>query len=236
MEKEYEKKYHQLEIEYWWFVARRDIIKKILKKHPKNSKILEIGCSGGILMKELNGEGFANVSGLDISKEAIETAKRRGVKNVKVADAVKTGYKDKEFDIIIASDILEHIEDENKAVGEWKRLLKNNGTLIVFVPAFMSLWSKHDEINHHFRRYTNKKLVNVFSNDFKIIRKGYWNFSLFFPMFLIRIMQRERDNLKETSLNSLLITFLKLENFLIEKGIRFPVGISTFVIAKNINE
>lgn len=235
MEKDYEKKYHQLEVDYWWFVARRDIIKRILKKYPKDSKVLELGCSGGILIKELNEGGFTNVYGLDISKEAIGTARERGVKNVKVADAVKTGYKDKEFDIIIASDILEHIEDENKAVKEWKRLLKPNGTLIVFVPAFMSLWSKHDEINHHFRRYTNKQLVNIFSEHFKIMKNGYWNFSLFFPMFLIRRFKKEGDDLKETSLNSLLIKLLKLENLLIAKGIRFPVGVSTFIIAKNIN-
>lgn len=235
METNYEKKYHQLEIDYWWFVARRDIIKGFLKSYSKGSKILELGCSGGILIKELNEGGFTNVYGLDISKEAIDKCKEKGIKNVKAADAIKTGFKDKEFDIIIASDVLEHIKDENKAVNEWKRLLKPNGTLIVFVPAFMSLWSKHDEINHHFKRYRNKEFVHVFDKYFKIIKKGYWNFSLFFPMFLIRRFKNGGDDLKETKLNNVLLLILKIENWLIKKGLRFPVGISTFIIAKNIN-
>ena len=235
MDKEYENKYHQIEQNYWWFVARWDIIKRLIKEYQKEAKILEMGCSAGLLIKELHDSGFTDIHGIDISKDAIKIAKEKGIKNIEVSDAAKTKFKNKTFDVIIASDILEHIQDDHKTIFEWKRLLKENGTLIIFVPAFMSLWSKHDEVNKHFKRYKNKELIELAERDFNIIKKGYWNFSLFFPMFVLRkLKKKENDDLYNTGnlVNKLLLKLLTLENYFIEKGLSFPVGVSTFVVAK----
>ena len=182
MDKIYEQEYHLLEENYWWFEARRHFIIKLVKKLKleRNSKILEIGCSGGPLIKELNNLGFNNVHGIDISPEAISRCTKRGLRNVQIMDAAATNFKDGEFDLIISSDILEHIKDEEKALGEWERILAPYGNLLVFVPAFEFLWSHHDDVNLHYRRYTRKKLVSSIEPlKLKILKSSYWNFTLF---------------------------------------------------------
>ena len=106
-------------------------------------------------------------------------------------DGSNTGFREKSFDLIIASDVLEHIEDDYSAVKEWNRILKPNGYVICFVPAFRFLWSKHDEDNKHYRRYTIFDLNEVFkSNNFAIIKSSYWNFVLFVPVFCLRLCLR----------------------------------------------
>jgi predicted SAM-dependent methyltransferase len=64
-------------------------------------------------------------------------------------DGARPEFGDGQFDTIIASDVLEHIEREELALCEWKRVLKSCGKLIVFVPAFNFLWGGHDAANHH---------------------------------------------------------------------------------------
>ena len=129
MKKSYESKYHNLEMVYWWFEGRRDIIFKLLHLENKNSKILEVGCSGGPLLNYLKQKNFNNLYGMDISLDAVNLCKKRGIKNVLVGDGSKTGFKDNSFDIIIASDILEHIKNDSLALLEWNRILKNKGKL-----------------------------------------------------------------------------------------------------------
>ena len=109
MKKLYEIKYHLLEEKHWWFKGRRDIIFRLIKNLNKKSKILEIGCSGGPLLKFLNKHGFNNTFGIDISKDAILYCKKKGLENVFFMDGTKTKFKNNFFDLIISSDSLEHI-------------------------------------------------------------------------------------------------------------------------------
>ncbi len=242
MEEGYESKYHSLEEQHWWFRARRNLIERIAEKMPLSSRVLDIGCSGGVLLKSLGGKGFENAKGVDISETAIKKCRQNGLKNVKLADASKTGFLES-FDLIIASDILEHIKTESLALKEWNRLLSKKGKLIVFVPAFGFLWSSHDVANRHFRRYSKKSLTSVLrQNGFEIEQAGYWNFFLFIPIALSKLCQMAfsqnsgsaKDQLKKTRplLNSLLLKLLLLENWLISKKVPFPFGVSAFAIAK----
>ena len=134
MDIEYEQKYHQLEKKHWWFVSRRHIIFRLLNKYRqnKNTKILDIGCSGGVLIQDLKNKGYKNITGIDISQEGIDCCKRKNLQNVHTMDAGCTTFKDHTFDLIIASDVLEHIEDDQAALFEWSRLLNANGLLIIF--------------------------------------------------------------------------------------------------------
>jgi len=240
MEEHYEIKYHQLEKDGWWFLARRDIILRLFTEIPKHSSILDIGCSGGVLLLDLAREGFSDTYGIDISKRAIQKCKDQGIENVKVADGRETGYQDGFFDIVIASDTLEHIHNEHKALGEWQRILKTGGIAIIFVPAHMFLWGKHDEINQHIKRYSKADFKNaVQKSGFEIARIGYWNFLLFFPVATTRIFQsfllNKRKNTKDQllslnpSLNKFLIYLLKFENIFLKK-FNFPVGVSVFIV------
>lgn len=240
MEKEYELKYHDIEKANWWFAGRRDIIFRNMPK-KKELKILDVGCSGGINMKFLKEKKFKNVFGIDISKQAIESCKKNGIKNVLLMEGSKTSFKDKEFDIIIASDVLEHIKDDEKALSEWGRILKDNGKLILFVPAFNFLWNNHDNINHHYRRYSKKELVKIVNEfGFKVIRASYWNFFIFLPTSFVKIFQKifikkSGENFIGINplINKLLLKMIYIENRLLNNT-NLPLGVSVFVIAEKI--
>ncbi|MBM4140387.1 MAG: class I SAM-dependent methyltransferase [Nitrospira sp.] len=241
MKKSYAAKYHILEKYHWWFLGRRDIIYKLIKHFYRDIDILEVGCSGGLLIGFLQMRGFKNLIGIDIDHEAIELCRQTGITNVFVRDAEKTGFEDQQFDIIIASDILEHMKDEDKTLLEWHRILKPKGELLVFVPAFNFLWSKHDEVNYHYRRYSKSRLLSILQkNGFKVKRISYWNFSLFFPVTIVRLFQRllsgnrsSGDQLYDVNIfvNRTLEYLLGLENKVLSLGINLPLGISIFARA-----
>lgn len=243
MEQSYASKYHGLEERHWWFFGRRDMVYKLVKSYKRDSEILEIGCSGGPLLEFLKGQGFRNLRGIDVNNEAVEICRQKGIDKVCLADGIETGFKDKAFDIIIASDVLEHIEREDKAISEWYRILKPGGKLIVFVPAFKFLWSKHDEVNCHYRRYRRYGLLQILKiSGFNIERSSYWNVSLFFPIAIVRLFQKLlpvdrhklKDHLQEMNslINKIFEYILRLENKLLSKGINLPFGVSLFAIAR----
>lgn len=248
MDKEYEVKYHEQEETNWWFVSRRNIILQQLKgnKVPSKAKILDIGSAGGILSLYLISKGYENVYSLDYSEDAIALCKKRGLKNAFVMDGQRPDFPEHEFDVIIASDSLEHLFDDKLALNNWFKILKANGIAIIYVPAFMWLWSKHDEINFHYRRYTRKELNNKLTScGFTIVKSGYWNFLVFIPTAILRLMQKafKKGNLKKMNsqsdqllklpkwINKILMGLVIFENKLTSK-IRLPIGISTFAIAK----
>jgi ubiquinone/menaquinone biosynthesis C-methylase UbiE len=241
----YASKYHELEENHWWFIGRRDIIFRLIKDYQRDVEILEIGCSGGVLIEFLKKRGFLKLHGIDIDEKAIEICRQRVIKKVGVADAQETGFKEQQFDILIASDVLEHIKNEDKALLEWYRILKPGGTLIIFVPAFKFLWSNHDEVNCHYRRYSKSGLIKIVEkNSFKTERVSYWNFSLFFPISLVRFFRkflpgnrkRASDQLFEfnTVVNKTLEYILRLENKFLSTGINLPIGVSLFIIGRKI--
>lgn len=241
MDKEFEKKYHKEEKNNWWFKARRHIILQILDEHcsSRQTSILDVGCSGGALLKDLTVKGYENSLGADISQLAVELCQQQGLK-VDLMDGSSLSFEHNRFDVLIASDILEHVENDGAALKSWYDVLKPGGLLIIFVPAFMFLWSNHDEVNHHFRRYSSKGLINLLvSHNFLIIKKGYWNFMLFFPVALTVWLEkylfknRKQDRLYHINpwLNRFLLVISKFENQLI-KLFNFPFGMSIFIIAR----
>lgn len=245
MEENFEKKYHAVETNHWWFKSRRKYLIDLLKNVSKDSKILDIGCSSGVFLKDLENAGFNsnNLFGIDISEKAILNSKNNGLTNTFVMDAQNIILTQK-FDVIIASDCLEHLENDEKALSNWKNLLNKNGKMYVFVPAFMSLWSYHDEVNMHYRRYTKNELKSKMKNEnLEILKSSYWNFFLFVPVYAFRKISSlfhknksgESDiRIGNSIINKLLLQLIIFENKLL-KRINFPFGVSTFCIAKRIN-
>ena len=245
MEKDFEKKYHDVEIDHWWFKSRRNYLLDLLKNAPKNSKILDIGSSSGIFLKDLEALGFKNENlfGIDISEIAIANCKANGIANAFVMDAQNITLTET-FDIIIASDCLEHLQEDVKAIKNWKTLLKIGGTLYVFVPAFMSLWSYHDVVNMHHRRYTKSELkAKIVAENLEIIKSSYWNFFLFMPVYLFRKVsanfQKNKSGASDSTIgnpifNNVVLNLIGLENKLL-KVVNFPFRVSVFCIAKRVS-
>ena len=243
MDKSYKNKYYELEDKHWWNVSRREIILKLLNPYfKKEAKVLDIGCSSGALIKQIISNNVVKVYGIDISKDAIKLSKDKGLKNVKTMNASKLEFEDKEFDVIIASDVLEHIHSDLNALKEWRRVLKPNGHMILFVPARQILWSNNDIYSQHFRRYEKKQLKDrLIRSGFSISRLSYWNFLLFIPIFVYRKFQKTYKEVN-MELNHELMTInpiidsifrfiLFIENRVLA-WVNFPIGVSLFAICK----
>lgn len=249
MDLTYEAKYHQLEEENWWFASRRDAVYDLVSslQLPVTAAILEIGCSGGPLMQRLRQAGYADVTGIDVSAPAIELAHARGVPNASLMDGAALEFADARFDLVIASDVLEHIEDEGKALREWTRVLKPGGQVLIFVPAHSYLWSEHDVVNHHFRRYSRQGLVAAVERaGLRAQRSSFWNAAMFFPTAALRLGRRLLSGpvspVKKSGAtgdlhqlagpaNSLLLNWVKAENRLL-RHVNLPLGVSVFTLAQ----
>ncbi len=236
----YEAKYHEIEAHTWWFKTRRERVVDILRKQTRNSRILDVGCSSGMLLSDLQALGFSEFTGIDVSEKAVALAKSRGFADCHVMDGQAPAFAKNSFDIIISSDSLEHMENDKRALANWYELLKPGGMLVVFVPAYNFLWSNHDIINHHYRRYTRSGLKSALTGaGFETKRSGYWNVLLFFPAAAIRLVQKLRPAKSEPKddmhripaiLDWLLASTIRVENSL-GVFISFPVGLSTYCIA-----
>lgn len=237
MNEEYESHYHSVEEQHWWFVARRHMVWSLIQElHlPPTASVLEIGCSGGPLLLQLRQAGYLHLTGIDVSSRAIATARQRGLADVHVMDGTRLEFADNAFDLIIASDVLEHIDDEAAALREWHRVLRPGGRLLVFVPAHSFLWSQHDVVNHHYRRYSGARLRQVLQqHHFQLQRFGFWNNLLFFPTAAVRLLQRwwparSKGDLQilPRPLNQGLLQLLKAENRL-SRTLPLPFGVSVF--------
>jgi ubiquinone/menaquinone biosynthesis C-methylase UbiE len=146
--------YYEFEDKNWWFVSRRRILLSLLKKYlpPSKSdrKILDAGCGTGINLSMLS--QFGKVLGIDSSEEAIHFCNQRGEEKVQLAKVENLPFDKNEFDFITALDVLEHIQDDDKAIRELARVCKPQGMVLITVPVHPSLWGEHDEVNQHIRR------------------------------------------------------------------------------------
>lgn len=239
MKHTFEEQYDLFEKDWWWFVGRHDLISKIFyismfENYLENNKILEIGCGSGGNSKIFNDS--TNYYGIDISPNAI---KRGNNNNLILSDANHLPFVDKTFDAVLLLDVLEHLEDDVSTIIEAHRVLKDGGFILVLVPAFGFLWNEHDILNEHKRRYTKKELAIKINKKFNIVMMSYWNFFLFIPVALLKIIKRvcmkktaDFVTMPDVINNVLFLNILKIENYLIQKKLYFPIGVSIICICK----
>ena len=197
MERSYYQEYFFFEQDNWWFVSRRRILVSLLRHFlPRRNdlQILDAGCGTGINLEYL--AEFGNVVGADNSEEAIEFCRKRGNASVVRTDLCDLEWKDDHFDLVTALDVIEHIDRDEVAVRELARVTKPGGHLLVTVPAFPALWSEHDEINHHRRRYRAATLRDLLlSHGCEIVKFTYMNAFLFPIAYAVRTWQQLRHRI-----------------------------------------
>ena len=114
---------------------RCQILRNFLKN--ENGNILVVGCGSWQEMSIINDE--AKATGIDISKVAVEKVKKQFPQfSLKVADATDLPFEDKEFDCVVCSEVIEHIENRDKAFSEINRVLKKGGTFVITTPNWWS--------------------------------------------------------------------------------------------------
>ena len=131
-----------VEADHWWFVGRRALFSQIIETFnlPQDAAVLDIGTSTGTNLRMLRNLGFTEVTGLDRSPEAIRFCSAKGLGEVLLGDICDLPFRDATFNLVLATDIVEHVDDDLQAMKEIRRVLKANGRLLLTVPTFPLLW------------------------------------------------------------------------------------------------
>lgn len=168
----------KLEHTHFWFVSRRriffDLLDRALGTDVQGRRVLEIGCGAGGMLGPLH--RYGQVAGLDIDHEYVAYCKSRGFANVLCGSGYDLPFADATFDLVCLFDTLEHIPDQQRALGEVRRVLRKGGSVFVSVPAYQWLWSQNDRTAHHCRRYTVGRLRAVLEEaGFRPQKTSYFN-------------------------------------------------------------
>lgn len=230
---------YNVELNHWWYKVRRKFIHDLINKYVKKDSsldMLDVGCGGGALMKELG--VYGHVDGVDFSQTAVDFCKSRNIDSVQVSGIESLPFSSNKFDLVLALDVLEHIPDDKRGVDEVLRVLKPGGVFIAFVPAFMSLWGVTDIRSEHYRRYRLGQISDLFSSDFTILKRTYFNTFLFVPIALTRILSRifkiniqDENTMGGSFLNMIFYYIFNLERFFLN-FISFPFGVSCCVVVR----
>jgi SAM-dependent methyltransferase len=236
---------YEVEGKHWWFYGRRKIIeafvvnicREIAKRKPR---ILDVGCGTGANLQMLSQFGAAE--GVDVSSEALEFCRARGLAKVKQGAAETLPYEDASFDLVTGLDVVEHLDDDLSGLREMRRVLRPGGRALLFVPAFMFLWGVQDDISHHRRRYTLRELKQkVTEAGLSIERATYANISFFLPILIGRFLMRltrirpsSENNITIGALNGLLGRTLGAEGWWLQR-MNFPFGVSIVCVARRDN-
>lgn len=241
----------EVEDRHWWFVGRRKIIESFLERIRRNLNrerelggvqlsplnLLDVGCGTGANLELL--ARFGEAEGVDVSSEALNFCRARGLTGLKQGEAENLPYDDASFDLVTGLDVVEHLDDDAAGLQEMRRVLRRGGYALLFVPAFMFLWGVQDEVSHHRRRYTLRELKRkVREAGLTVERATYANMTFFLPILFGRLLMRltglrpaSENNINVGALNGLLGCVLGTESWWLRK-MNLPFGVSIICVAR----
>jgi SAM-dependent methyltransferase len=240
----------QMEQKHFWHIGRRELILDIMRRNIPNlakARMLEIGCGNGSVLAFLKRNGIELVGG-DIFMEGLAFCRQR-VNSIPLyqLDVMALPFRN-EFDVVGLFDVLEHIDDDARAIQEISQALKQKGMLLITVPAHQFLWSYFDENSNHRRRYQKDELLAKMEQaGFTVKKISYYMFFLFPVLAAIRLIgnikkHARKENKKLTIdasletktipiLNEVFLASLRLEKFLL-RYFNLPFGASLVVLAE----
>jgi SAM-dependent methyltransferase len=241
--------YYRHEDQHWWFRWRYELITQLIGElgTSPDFRILDAGCGTGQMLKHL--EQLGDPIGIDTSAQAIAFAQSRGAKSLVRGSIAAVPFPNATFDCVVALDVIEHVDDDQNILKALHNVTKPGGHLIVTVPAYQLLWSEHDDINHHKRRYTAGQIRRVIEEaGFTVNRISYCNTVFFLPIFAIRKFKnllrkaRTTNGVHQESLNSDLGDYpefmnqaafrvMQAENFAM-RHVDLPFGVSILAVAE----
>jgi SAM-dependent methyltransferase len=240
MELEYELQTHEVEDHHWWYQGRRRVLERTIQRLalPAGARILDAGCGSGRNMVDLARHG--TVTGIELSPPSVALARERDRGAVIEGSVLDMPFDDDAFDLTLSLDVIEHLQDDVAALRELRRVTKPGGVLLVTVPAYQWLWSGHDEINHHHRRYNRRTLLAAAeSAGWREQRYAHFN-SLLLPIAIaLRALERFKPATTKSSLdlwvppaplNWALRQPLNLEAAAIGRGGSIPAGLSLLAV------
>lgn len=189
MEATYTAAYSQLYREHWWWRVREQIL--LGKVHDvlagsRDARILDIGCGAGLFFDTL--AAFGHVEGIESDPMAVAQSGRwRG--RIHLGE-LATFRSDGGYDLILMLDVLEHTQQPELLLRQSVGLLVPGGAMVITVPAFDWLWTSHDDLNHHMKRYTAAEMARlVRAAGLDILEQRYLFQSLILPKLYVRAIE-----------------------------------------------
>lgn len=235
--------YHSLrdlQDRHWWFVGRRSIVARLIRRFvrlPERPRILEAGCGYGGNLAMLG--QFGEIDAFELDDDARAYASLHAPRQVApglLPDRI--GFDGEQFDLIAMLDVLEHVEDDFGALLALRQRLGADGSIIITVPALPWLWSSHDAIHHHKRRYTRTGMDRLLRRaGYATVSIGYFN-CLLFPLAMVQRLATQLthatgkpDNMPWPWLNRLFGDLFRLERHIVGR-IGMPIGLSLYAVAR----
>jgi SAM-dependent methyltransferase len=233
---------------HWWYRGRRAIIRAELERLPlpdaSIAQVLDAGCGSGRTLDEV--ADYGTVSGIELNPDAAAIASGRDSGyDVRVGRLEELPWGDDTFDLITCLDVIEHTPDDRATLASLRRVCKPGGWMIVTVPAYQALWSRHDIANHHFRRYSRLLLRGAgVTAGWDLVRMTSFNSLLLPPAAVVRMAQRKRGlepngdyrpdlDIGPQWLNGALEQPLRAEARWIRRGGTLPAGLSLLAVFRN---
>jgi len=231
---------------YWRYVARHELFANLWQQHREQQpkyRVLDVGCGSGALLAYLAKRAKLTSVGVDLFPGTLPNCIQRGINAVSAADATALPFRANLFDFVIAQDVIEHIEDDARALDEVYRVCAPGGLTLVLVPAFEFLWSARDVGLHHYRRYTLNQLAQrVRTAGFDLVHRTYTDLFLV-PLLWGAIVTARRtpDGLADLDsdaapgesgmTNQALLAVSRLEAAYAQRA-TLPFGVSAVVLAR----
>jgi SAM-dependent methyltransferase len=245
MEREHQERYYELGRSYWWLAGKYRIIDDAVRRsfRPTRTRpaVLDLGCGPGNLLDFL--APYGETHGSDYSSDALAFCAERGYRRLFRADFHHLPLRPETFDLITCIDVLEHLDDDVRAISEVHRVLRPGGLLVASVPAFRALWGDHDTLYGHRRRYRTGEIRDKLeAAGFVVDRASYFEPLFFLPLWLYRnwkkVFRREggieaKDDFVALPrpVNALLTEVIAAERFAL-RHVSFPFGVTLLAIAR----
>lgn len=227
--------------QHWWYRGRRRVLRATLDRLPipPAARILDAGCGSGRTLDDL--QRYGTVSGVDALPAAVERAHDRGHHDVRVGLVEHLDFASETFDVVTCMDVIEHTPEDDASMRELRRVTRPGGVIVLTVPAHPLLWSTHDVVNAHYRRYTRRTLAALAAKaDLLMVSDTYFNSLILAPAAAVRWQQRllptarRPSDLERTSRawNRWLEVPVAAEARLIARGTRIPAGLSLLCVLR----
>ena len=233
----------EIQDRHWWYEGRREILASLITRLnlPKSIRILEAGCGPGANLKMLS--RFGEVSAFEPDDFAINYCREHsGIP----AERLSTGFLptpipfQQPFDLVGAFDVIEHVEADLESLKALCELTTPGGYALFTVPAFPFLWSQHDVVNHHKRRYVRDDFAALLEKSgYKINYISYYNITLFPLVAAVRFIKKSL-NIKDKPdealprfdfINHVLRLIFTAEKFVLGR-IPLPFGVSIIAVCQ----
>lgn len=230
---------YAVEADHWWFAGKRMLFRRLLAERllRPGLRMLDVGSGTGAVPADFARFGW--ICATDRSLDAMRFARTRNVRAAVVSDAAVLPFADSSVDLALAFDVIEHVEDDRAMMAEVRRVLRPGGAVAIHVPAWPSLFSRHDELLQHKRRYTRRGLrALVQTSGFELEYLGWASAAILPPAFLLRGIERIRPSRAESAdiypapapINALLRGVYRLETAVAAR-VGLPFGLSLACIA-----